>query len=59
MNTPTPSCPKCGSTNFYKNGHDKYKKLKADFQNFILLQVQNPFLQSYQNALTGAKLFKS
>ena len=24
MNNSTPSCPKCGSTNFYKNGHDKY-----------------------------------
>ncbi|WP_231882290.1 IS1/IS1595 family N-terminal zinc-binding domain-containing protein [Fervidobacterium ngatamarikiense] len=24
MNNSTLSCPKCGSTSLYKNGHDKY-----------------------------------
>ncbi|WP_448376141.1 IS1/IS1595 family N-terminal zinc-binding domain-containing protein [Fervidobacterium sp.] len=24
MNNSIPSCPKCGSINFYKNGHEKY-----------------------------------
>ncbi|WP_448378558.1 IS1/IS1595 family N-terminal zinc-binding domain-containing protein [Fervidobacterium sp.] len=44
MNNPTPSCPKCGSTNFYKNGHDKYGN-----QQFFCKNCKRTFKLSYSH----------
>ncbi|WP_448377100.1 IS1/IS1595 family N-terminal zinc-binding domain-containing protein [Fervidobacterium sp.] len=44
MNNSTLSCPKCGSTNFYKNGHDKYGN-----QQFLCKDCNHSFRLSHSH----------
>ncbi|WP_448377097.1 IS1/IS1595 family N-terminal zinc-binding domain-containing protein [Fervidobacterium sp.] len=44
LNPSTPSCPKCGSINFYKNGHDKYGN-----QQFLCKDCNHSFRLSHSH----------
>ncbi|WP_290853749.1 hypothetical protein [Fervidobacterium sp.] len=51
MNNSTLSCPKCGSTSLYKNGHDKYGTNNS-FANSAIIPSNFPILTNAKTSLS-------